>query len=89
MAPSQARANKLYSFKDENVVSLFKLLHKSNNLKLLEVRHPEEVEKTYDPIYCLYHWMLGHLTKNCYIFKDVLQALIDAEVLKLRPEQKW
>ena len=27
-------------------------------------------------------------TKNCYIFKDVLQALIDAEVLKLRPEQK-
>ena len=32
--------------------------------------------------------MLGHPTKNCYIFKDVLQALIDAEVLKLRPEQK-
>jgi len=32
--------------------------------------------------------MLGHPTKNCYIFKDVLQALIDAEVLKFRPEQK-
>jgi len=32
--------------------------------------------------------MLGYPTKNCYIFKDVLQALIDAEVLKLRPEQK-
>ena len=32
--------------------------------------------------------MLGHPTKSCYIFKDVLQALIDAEVLKLRPEQK-
>ena len=27
-------------------------------------------------------------TKRCYIFKDVLQALIDAEVLKLRQEQK-
>jgi len=26
--------------------------------------------------------------KNCYIFKDVLQALIDTDVLKLRPEQK-
>ena len=25
---------------------------------------------------------------SCYIFKDILQALIDAEVLKLRPEQK-
>ena len=32
--------------------------------------------------------MLGHPTKNCYIFKDVLQVLIEAEVLKLRPGQK-
>jgi len=44
--------------------------------------------KTDDPTYYLYHMMLGHPTKNCYIFKDVLQALVDAEVLKLRPEQK-
>ena len=26
--------------------------------------------------------------KNCYIFKDILQALIDADVLKLHLEQK-
>ena len=32
--------------------------------------------------------MLGHPTKSYYIFKDILQALIDAEVLKLRLEQK-
>jgi len=32
--------------------------------------------------------MLGHPTKSCYTFKYILQALIDAEVLKLRPEQK-
>jgi len=32
--------------------------------------------------------MLGHPTKSCYVFKNILQALIDAEVLKLRPEQK-
>ena len=32
--------------------------------------------------------MLGHPTKSCYIFKDVLQALIGVDVLKLRPEQK-
>ena len=41
------------------------------------------MRKTEDPNYCL-----GHPTKNCYIFKDVLQALIDAEVLKLHPKQK-
>ena len=66
----------------------FKLLQKSNKLKLLEVKCPEEVGKTDDPSYYLYHKMLGHPNKNCYIFKDVLQALIDVEVLKLRPEQK-
>ena len=32
--------------------------------------------------------MLGLPLKSCYIFKDILQALIDADVLKLRPEQK-
>jgi len=32
--------------------------------------------------------MVRYPTKSCYIFKDVLQALIDAEVLKLRAEKK-
>jgi len=86
MASGQPHGNKLYSFKDEHVVSLFKLLQKSNRLKLSEIRRPEEVGKTDDPNYYLYHRILGHPTKNCYIFKDVLQALIDAEILKLRPE---
>ena len=82
------RLNKQYSFKDEHVISLFKLLQKSNKLKLPEARRPEEVDKVDDPKYCLYHRMIRHPTKNCYVFKDMLQALIDAEVLKLRPEQK-
>jgi len=49
MASDQGRANKSYSFKDEHMVSLFKLLQKSNRLKLSEIRHPEEVGKTDDP----------------------------------------
>jgi len=72
MASGQPRANKLYLFKDEHVVSLFKLLQKSNRLKLSKIRLPEEVGKTEDPNYCLYHRMLGYSTKNCYIFKDEL-----------------
>jgi len=86
MASSQPHANKLFSFKDKHLISLFKLLQKSNQLKLPKIRRPEEVEKSDDPSYYLYHRMLGHPTKNCYIFKDVLQALIDAEALKLHPE---
>jgi len=85
---SQPHANKQYSFKDEHVDSLFKLLNKSNRLKLPEARRPKEVGKTDNPNYFLYHRMLGHLTKSCDIFKDILQVLIDAEVLKLCLEQK-
>jgi len=85
---SQLRANKQYFFKDEHIDSLFKLLNKSNRLKPPEARRPEEVGKSDNPNYCLYHRMLGYSTKSCYVFKDILQALIDAEVLKLRPEQK-
>jgi len=54
------------------MVSLIKLFQKSNKLKLLEAKRPEEARKKDDPKYCLYHRMLGYLTKNCYIFKDVL-----------------
>jgi len=77
-----------YSFKNEHVVSLFKLLHKSNKLKLLEAKCPEEVGKIDNLNYCLYHRMLRYPTESCYILKDVLQALMDADVLKLRPEQR-
>ena len=83
----QMCANKQYSSKDKHVVPLFKLLHTSNKLKLPEAKRLEEVGKTDDPNY-LYHRVAGYLTKSCYIFKDVLQALINVDVLKLRPEQK-
>jgi len=68
--------------------SLYSSYSKDNKLKLPEIRRPEEMKKTDDPSYCLYHRMLGHPIKNCYIFKDVLQALINAEVFKLHPEKK-
>ena len=67
---------------------MFKLLNKNNRLKLPEAKRPEEVGKTDNPNYCLYHRMLGYPTKSFFIFKDILQVLIHADLLKLRPEQK-
>lgn len=60
------------------MMSMFKLLSKSNKLKLPKVRCLEEAGMTDDLKYYMYHKMLGHPTKNCYIFKDILQSLIDA-----------
>ena len=44
---------KQYSFKDEQVVAIFHLLHKGNKLKLPDARHPNEIGRANDPKYCL------------------------------------
>src|SRR3954467_12268955 len=82
------RSQVKYSFKDDKVKTLFKMLSKGSQLKLPEPRNPEDVGKTDDPCYCLYDWGLGHPTKNCWSFKDKLQLLVDAGALRLKTEQK-
>ena len=78
----------MYSFKDEQVVAIFHLLHKGNKFKLREARRPNEVGFASDPNYRLFHRMVYHPTSRCYILKDKIQALIDAGVLTLKSEQK-
>ena len=79
---------KMYSFKNEQVVTIFHLLHKGNKLKLPEVRLPDEVGHTNDPNYCLFHRMIHHPTSRCFILKNKIQALVDTGVLTLKLEQK-
>src|SRR3954467_2401469 len=64
------------------------MLSKGGHLKLPKPRNPEDVGKTDDPHYCLYHRGLGHPTKNCWSLKDKLQALVDAGALGLKTKQK-
>ena len=49
---------------------------------------PEDVAKIDDPNYCLYHRMVHHPMKACYILKDKIQALLEAGVMTLQPEHK-
>src|SRR3954469_5196269 len=64
------------------------MLDKGRQLKLPEPQNPEDVGKTDDPRYCLYHRALGHPTKSCWSLKDKLQALVDTGALRLKTEQK-
>src|SRR3954463_1652169 len=82
------RSQVKYSFKDDKVEALFKMLSKGGQLMLPEPRKPEEVGKTDDPHYYLYHRGLGHPTKSCWSLKDKLQALVNAGALRLKTEQK-
>ena len=79
---------KQYSFRDDQVVTIFHLLHKGNKMKLPDARRPNEIGRTNDPKYCLYHRMIHHPTDKCYVLKDRIQALVDAGVLTLKTEQK-
>ena len=72
---------KVYSFKDEQVVIIFHLLHKGNKFKLPEVRRFNEVGRTNDANYCLFYRMVHHPTSKCFVLKDKIQALVDAGVL--------
>jgi len=64
------------------------LLNKGNKLKLPEVRRPDEVAHINDPNYYLFHRIVHHPTSRCFIFKDKIQALVDAGVLMLGSERK-
>ena len=77
-----------YSFKDDKVEALFKMLNKGGQMKLPESKNPEDVGKTDDPRYCLYHRGLDHLNKSCWSLKEKLQVLVDAGALRLKTEQK-
>ena len=72
----------------DRVVTIFHLLHKGNKMKLPDARRPNEIGRTNDPKYCLYHRMIHHPTDKCYVLKDRIQALVDAGVLTLKTEQK-
>src|SRR3954462_8876453 len=82
------RSQVKYSFKNDKVEALFKMLDKGGQLKLPEPRNPEDVGKTDYPRYCLYHRALGHPTKSCWALKDKLQALDNTGALRLKTEQK-
>ena len=70
------------------MVIIFHLLHKGNKLKLSEARRPNEVGRTNDPNYCLFHKIIHHPTNKCFVLKDKIQALVDAGVLSLKSEQE-
>ena len=57
-------------------------------MKLLEIRRPNEVGRTNDPNYYLFHRMVHHPTNKYFVIKDKIQALVDAGVLTLKSEQK-
>lgn len=52
------------------VKKIFKNLHKKLHFQLLDSIMLEEVGRTNDPKYCLYHHSLGHTIEEYITFKN-------------------
>ncbi|GAA0138458.1 hypothetical protein LIER_00204 [Lithospermum erythrorhizon] len=49
---------------------MFAELLKIKLIELLESKRPEEVNRSTEPNYCMYHRILGHPIEKCFIFKE-------------------
>lgn len=85
---SNTRPPKVYDFKEEQVVKIFNSLLQGNKTKLPEIRRPEDINKTEDPNFCLYHRMVNRPTKDRYILKDKIQALLEAGDMTLKDVER-
>ncbi|KAL6284489.1 hypothetical protein ACE6H2_015419 [Prunus campanulata] len=72
-----------YTFDIDDVEQILTELLMVNAIKLPKPKRPYEVDKTSDFNYCRYHRSLGHRTKDCHTFKDIIQGMIDNEQIQV------
>lgn len=68
------------SFRRDKVKNLFDRAMEVGKFRLPE---PNEVGKTSEPNYCPDHRMWGHTIEDCWIFKDIMQGMIQRGEIEL------
>jgi hypothetical protein len=63
------RRSKLYSFRKDKVLQIFKRAIK-NGLSLPASKRLEDADKSDEPKFCPYHMILGHTIKDYWVFKN-------------------
>lgn len=72
---------KVYLFLDSDVPKLFNEMLKAGIIKLLEMKCPEEAERTTNQNYCKYHRLLNHPIAKCFILKDIMELACKGRIL--------
>ena len=71
----QDMQEKQYPFPDADISNMLDYLLELKLIELLEMKHPEEASHTNDPKYCMYHCLVGHPIKQCFVLKDKIMEL--------------
>ena len=66
---------KTYPFLDANVRGMLEDLLEKNVIKLPECKRLEEMGRTNDPKYCMYHRVISHPMEKCFVLKDLILRL--------------
>ena len=66
---------KTYPFPDADVRGMLEDLLEKNVIKLPECKRPEEMGRTNDPKYCMYHRVVSHPVEKCFVLKDLILRL--------------
>ena len=66
---------KKYPFPDSDLLGMLDDLLKKGVIQLLEPKRPEEVGRTANPKYCLYHRMVSHPLEKCITIKERIMQL--------------
>ncbi|KAM1430345.1 hypothetical protein ACFX2I_046422 [Malus domestica] len=75
--------DKTYPFPDSDVVAMLKDLLDKKVIDLLECRWPEEMNRTDNPRYCKFHRFISHLTKKCFVLKDLITKVAHKGIIEL------
>ena len=60
---------------DVDVRGMLEDLLEKNVIKLPECKRPEEMGRTNDPKYCIYHQVVSHPVEKCFVLKDLILRL--------------
>jgi hypothetical protein len=82
------RWQKPYSFKREAVNKIFDWVLKEGKVILPEPRRPQEVNETDKQNYCKYHRLLGHTIEDCWVFKNLIEKMIQDGEIEVRKSAK-
>ena len=66
---------KTYPFPNADVRGMLEDLLEKNVIKLPECKRPEEMGRTNDPKYCIYHRVVSHPVENFFVLKNLILSL--------------
>jgi hypothetical protein len=74
---------KEYPFPDSDVAGILEDLLQKKVIELPECKRPEEMNHVNHPKYCMYHRVISHPVKKCFVLKDLIMKLAQQRRIEL------